>query len=73
MSSTYITKQNDRMDRICYNFYGDDDNEIVETVIAANPGVEVYGILLPLGISITLPDRPQTSTSPPIIKIHTLW
>jgi phage tail protein X len=71
--STYITKLYDRLDRICYARYGNTTNEIVEWVIEQNPGIELYGILLPLGISINLPDAPKTMTAPPVLKQVFLW
>jgi phage tail protein X len=50
--STYVTKLFDRLDRICYSRYGNSSNQIVEWVIEQNPGIELYGIVLPLGITI---------------------
>jgi phage tail protein X len=71
--STYITKLYDRLDRICYARYGSTENQIVEWVIEQNPGVELYGILLPLGITINLPDAPRELTQPPVIPQIFLW
>jgi phage tail protein X len=71
--STYITKLYDRLDRICYARYGNTTNEIVEWVIEQNPGIELYGILLPLGITINLPDAPKTLAAPPVLKQVFLW
>jgi phage tail protein X len=71
--STYITKLYDRLDRICFTRYGNTTNEIVEWVIEQNPGIELYGILLPMGISINLPDAPKTLSTPPVLKQVFLW
>jgi phage tail protein X len=71
--STYITKLHDRMDRICYARYGSTANQIVEWVIEQNSGVELYGIVLPLGITINLPDAPRELTQPPVIPQIFLW
>ncbi len=71
--STYITKLYDRLDRICYNRYGSTANQIVEWVIGKNPGVELYGVLLPAGIAIELPDAPRQLTLPPVVKQVFLW
>lgn len=71
--STYITKMFDRLDRICYARYGNTTNQIVEWVIEQNPGIELYGILLPLGITINLPDAPKTLDAPPVLKQVFLW
>jgi phage tail protein X len=73
--STYITKQFDRLDKICWNRYGNTDNRIVEWVIEQNPGLELQGIVLALGITINLPDPPATIavTKPPVLKQIFLW
>ncbi|MCA1379372.1 tail protein X [Bradyrhizobium sp. BRP05] len=71
--STYVTKMFDRLDRICYDRYGSTSNQIVEWVIDQNPGIEMYGIILPLGISINLPDAPRKLTPPPVLKQIFLW
>jgi phage tail protein X len=71
--STYITKLYDRLDRICYARYGSTSNQIVEWVIEKNPGVELYGIVLPLGITIDLPGPPKKLTAPPVLKQIFLW
>jgi phage tail protein X len=71
--STYITKSYDRLDKICYARYGSTANKIVEWVIEQNPGVEMYGILLPIGIAINLPDAPRRLTPPPVLKQVFLW
>jgi phage tail protein X len=70
--TTYITKLYDRLDKICYKFYGDSDNRIVETVLDQNPGLEEHGILLPLGLKIELPRRPVKNLTP-IIRQVFLW
>jgi phage tail protein X len=71
--STYITKRFDRLDRICYERYGSTANQIVEWVFEQNPGVEEHGILLPMGITINLPDAPRALTQPPVLKQVFLW
>jgi phage tail protein X len=71
--STYITKLYDRLDRICYDRYGSTSNKIVEWVFEQNPGVELHGILLPLGITINLPDASRKLTQPKVLKQIFLW
>ena len=71
--STYITKMFDRLDRIVYDRYGSTDNQIVEWVFEQNPGVELHGILLPLGITINLPDAPKKLKAPPVLPQIFLW
>jgi phage tail protein X len=71
--STYITKLYDRLDRICYARYGSSDNDIVEWVIEQNDGIELRGIVLPMGLSINLPEPPKKLTRPPVIPQIFLW
>lgn len=71
--STYITKSFDRLDRICYARYGSTANKIVEWIILQNPGVELFGIVLPLGIAVNLPEPPMQLTKPPVLKQIFLW
>ncbi|MEY9138485.1 phage tail protein X [Bradyrhizobium diazoefficiens] len=71
--TTYITKMFDRLDRICYDRYGSTSNQIVEWVMDQNPGIEMYAIVLPLGITINLPDAPRKLTPPPVLKQIFLW
>lgn len=71
--STYVTKMFDRLDRICYDRYGSTANQIVEWIIEQNPGVEAYGPVLPIGLSINLPEPPKQLTAPPALKQVFLW
>lgn len=67
MSGTYITKDQDRLDLICYENYGY-VNQSVEAVLSQNPGLAEAGELLSAGISIKLPDMPS-----PRLTLITLW
>lgn len=71
--TTYITKLYDRLDRICYEYYGNTDNKIVEYVLSKNPGLEKEAILLTPGITINLPDPPAKVAGPQTIKQIFLW
>lgn len=72
--STYITKMFDRLDKICYDRYGNTTNQIVEWVIEQNPGIELSGILLlPLGTKINLPEQPRRISAAPVVKQIFLW
>ena len=71
--STYITKLFDRLDRICWERYGSTSNQIVEWVFEQNPGIELYGTVLPLGITINLPDAPKKLDKPAVLKQVFLW
>jgi phage tail protein X len=70
----YTTVMFDRLDRIVNERYGDTRNGIVEYVLEYNPGLEDYGMLLPMGVTVLLPDRPEsTKDSTPVISIYKLW
>ena len=64
MATTYITVQDDRLDRICQRHYGA-CRGVVEQVLAANPRLADQPPLLPAGVRIRLPEispsreRPQ--------------
>lgn len=71
--STYITKMFDRLDRIVYARYGTTDNQIVEWVFEQNPGIELYGIVMPQAITINLPDAPKKLSAVPVLPTIFLW
>tara|TARA_R110000751_G_scaffold52823_1_gene114830 strand:- start:698 stop:898 length:201 start_codon:yes stop_codon:yes gene_type:complete len=54
---TVRTQQGDTVDDIAYRHYG--DTTMVQAILEANRGLARYGIILPHGIEITLPDRVQ--------------
>lgn len=56
MSSKYLTKEGDTVDYVAWKFYGRQDNRIVERVLDANFGLAEHGPILPVGLTITLPD-----------------
>lgn len=59
----YITRNGESVDYIAAKYYGSTSNLVVETVLAANPGLADYGPLLPSNIEITLPDLPKPAQS----------
>lgn len=70
----YTTVMFDRLDRIVNDRYGDTENGIVEYVIEQNPGIEKYGLLLPMGITVLLPDRPEdTKVSTSVVQVFKLF
>lgn len=64
MPSTVITKMNDRLDIICYEYYGSTSKRQVEIVLDSNPDLEKQPILLAAGLKIILPDIVSTSNTP---------
>jgi phage tail protein X len=70
----YTTVMFDRLDKIVNERYGDTDNRIVEYVLDYNPGLEQHGLLLPMGLTVLLPDRPEeTKETTPVIDLLRLW
>jgi len=63
-----IALQGDTLDVICVRHYGLTLG-VVETVLAANPGLAELGPVLPHGITVELPDV-QTS---PVQETVNLW
>ncbi|PPX83823.1 phage tail protein [Cronobacter sakazakii] len=63
-----IALQGDTLDVICVRHYGRTLG-VVETVLAANPGLAELGPVLPHGITVELPDV-QTS---PVQETVNLW
>ncbi|PTA87862.1 phage tail protein [Kosakonia sp. H7A] len=60
--------QGDTLDVICARYYGRTEG-VVETVLAANPGLAELGAVLPYGTAIELPD---TDTAPAAETVN-LW
>ena len=55
MDNYYRTRQDDRLDQVCYQWYGRIGG-YVEMVLASNPGLAEYGCWLPSGIEIKMPE-----------------
>ncbi|HDL8286787.1 TPA: tail protein X [Yersinia enterocolitica] len=49
-----IAAQGDTLDALCFRHYGRTE-DVVERVLAANPGLAELGVILPHGIGIELP------------------
>lgn len=62
MSQTYITRQFDELDDICWHYYGR-TQQTVEAVMIANPNLADLMPILPEGLTINLPDLPQPETT----------
>lgn len=60
----YRSLQGDTVDLICHRFYGNTD--MVEAVLAANPGLADLSFVLPVGTLITLPEASARSASEPV-------
>ena len=55
----YVSAQGDRIDQVCQAYYGYQLGA-VETVLTANPGMAAYGAILPLGVTLHLPELAPT-------------
>ena len=56
----YTCKGNERLDQICFRYYGQLGHS-VEAVLSANPGLAEHDLLIPAGTSIELPELPDPS------------
>ena len=68
MTTTYTTKQGEVVDLVCHRHYGR-TREVIEAVLAANPGLAALGPVLPLGTQITLPDIAERSRRKPLTSL----
>lgn len=67
MSETYITRQNDMLDAICYQHYGRVD--VLPQILDANHRLCEQREKLPAGISIILPKINQPDTQKQVINL----
>ncbi len=66
------------LDLVCWRHYGrrsagpqQPARGIVEAVLAANPELRHYGVLLPVGLMLRMPDIPVTPARLPVLQ--KLW
>lgn len=57
--ATYTTKSGDVLDQVCFIYYGTEG--ATELVLENNAGLAAYGVELPAGLEITLPDIEEPS------------
>jgi phage tail protein X len=65
----YRVKDGDVLDWICWRHYGRQD--LVPTILAANPGIEHHGGRLPAGLLVLLPAIPSSQV--PVPAPRRLW
>lgn len=65
----YQTKQGDRLDIICWHYYGRYRMGTVEAVIEANPHIADYGAVLPAGVEVELPVLAQPVKDQAVIRL----
>jgi phage tail protein X len=70
--ATYITKDGDMVDLICFRHYGR-TADVTEAVLTANPGLAERGPVLDAGVSIVLPDFGTPKKQPAEKETIRLW
>ncbi|WP_151800864.1 tail protein X [Acinetobacter bereziniae] len=55
MAKTITALQNDTVDAICWREYGRSSG-VVEMVLTANPKLAEFGLFIPMGTQVTLPE-----------------
>jgi phage tail protein X len=69
MPETYIAKDGDMLDYICWKYYSAAQlPKAVERVMTANRGLAASGLKLKAGTAVFLPDLPKPANTP-IIRI----
>jgi phage tail protein X len=66
--AVYLTKANDMLDAICFQYYGE-SRDYTEVVREANPDLTSLGPLLPAGIQIELPSLDDVMIQPDTIRL----
>jgi phage tail protein X len=69
----YITKMYDRIDKICERAYGKTEDGVVEFVMKSNPDLLHHGIVLPMGLTVYLPNLPEKQKGTKQIRQIYLW
>ena len=62
------TLQSETVDALCWRHYGRTQGA-VEAVLQANPGLASFGLILPQGCLVTMPQLPQPATK----QLTQLW
>jgi len=60
--------QNESVDALCYRHYGSTQGQ-VERVLIANPGLADFGVIVPEGMLVDMPDSVLSSTQKPLINL----
>ncbi|WP_445495688.1 tail protein X [Photorhabdus sp. SF281] len=63
-----IAQQSDTVDALCWRHYGRTQG-VTERVLIANPGLVEYGVILPHGTVVEMPEAMPAATKP----ILQLW
>ena len=69
-TNIYTTISGDEWDGICYKFYGENGEMMMDKVIHANPS-SMYIVVFPAGVVLTMPVfdlQKQTAEKPPWMR-----
>lgn len=69
---SYISREGDTVDLVCYRHYGNTVNK-VEAVLSANPGLAEVGPILPKGTKLVLPDMSAPRKQAVVKTTVKLW
>ncbi|UVS95944.1 tail protein X [Burkholderia glumae] len=61
-------QQGDTVDLICWRYYGRTDGT-VEAVLEANPGLADFGVVIPMGTLVYLPDIATVASTAPLVQL----
>lgn len=61
-------QQGDTVDALCWRHYGRSSG-IVEAVLEMNAGLADYGLILPHGLVVEIPDKPATTPTAPLLQL----
>jgi phage tail protein X len=61
-------QQGDTVDLLCWRHYGRTDGT-VEAVLEANAGLADYGVFLPVGLAVFLPELATVSVTKPLLQL----
>ncbi|WP_175773478.1 tail protein X [Paraburkholderia phenazinium] len=61
-------QQGDTVDALCWRHYGRTDGT-VEAVLEANAGLADFGVFLPIGTPVSLPELAAVQTTAPLLRL----
>jgi phage tail protein X len=67
--STIRSRDGDIVQQLLWIALGRDDDEAEEALYALNPGIELYGPVLPAGVEIELPELSES----PAEQVVNIW
>ena len=70
MPQTVTTLEKDTLDQVVFRTLGTVNETLLEAAFDLNPALANYGPLLPYGISIEVPDAPDSENVKRTIKLY---